>query len=425
LALAHDPSATCGKVLAGVVHDLAGKERRSVARALVADRLADPDTWPEYVSRWHDRSLAREAERMLRDRLSGSETPPAARIKAAVALSKIAPALEPAAVEELEKLSRGRIATRRARKELALLDPRWRERVLADARAILADAERPERDRVEAGSVIADITSELPGECRRQMEDLVADGRITGRLRLRIVFHLGRLDDLRALRDDRREPLPLRDEAASALSDYSRADRVAAVELFLAIVADTTCHAMLRARAARELAKRGTRGHELGTAALETLMRDETLPLSARRDAAHRLGRSRPDLRGEVLNVLRGFLQEGNPLARVQTWKVIGAFQPEEAARGLLCMARNHSLGPVVRCRSAWTAARLHRDHREAAAVVAREIAHDDTAPRHVRISAARLLALVSDLCREEGRQLIKRLDVTPPGRTGAGTRSG
>ncbi|MGW4063819.1 hypothetical protein ACWEGE_36415, partial [Amycolatopsis sp. NPDC004747] len=64
-----------------------------------------------------------------------------------------------------------------------------------------------------------------------------------------------------------------------------------------------------------------------------------------------------------------------------------------------------------------------HRGHREAAAVVAREIAHDDQAPRHIRVSAARLLALTSDLCRPEARELITRL--RPPGRSGGDKHSG
>jgi hypothetical protein len=133
-------------------------------------------------------------------------------------------------------------------------------------------------------------------------------------------------------------------------------------------------------------------------------MKDETLPIAARRDAAGRLGTHRPDLRGEVLHVLRGFRGERD----VQVWKTIGGFQPEEGALGLLDLARDRALGPVVRCRSAWAAARLHRSHREAAAVVAREIAHDDEAPLHVRVSAARLLAVVSDLCRAEARELLE-----------------
>jgi hypothetical protein len=150
-------------------------------------------------------------------------------------------------------------------------------------------------------------------------------------------------------------------------------------------------------------------------------MKDETLPGPARRDAAGRLGVHRPDLRGEVLHVLRGFQGEGDALV----WKTIGDFRPEEAVLGLLDMARDRSLGPVVRCRSAWAAARLHRDHREAAAIVARELAHDERAPLHIRISAARLLASVSELCRPEARELLERWKIKPPGRSGGDKRSG
>ncbi|MEV7092471.1 hypothetical protein AB0M80_06470 [Amycolatopsis sp. NPDC051045] len=418
-ALAHDPAVTSGEVRAAVLRDLTGHERRSVGRALVTDRLVSPETWSGCVTRWNDGSFAWEAERVLLDRLAGPESAPAARIKAVVALSKIAPALEPKAVEELEKLSRGNTAVRHARRELALLDPRWRARVIADARAVLADAERSGRDRAGAGLVLLDVTSELPASCRQHLADLLDDGRIAARVRLRLLFDLRRLDDVRAIRDDQRLPLALRRDAAGKLSDYDREDRVAAAELFQAIAADPDCHPRLRWSAADDLAGLGTRGHELGTAALESLMKDETLPSSARRDAAGRLGMHRPDLRGEVLHVLRGFRGEGN----VQVWTTIGDFRPDEGALGLLDMAQDRTLGPVVRCRSAWAAARLHRDHREAAAIVAREIAHDDQVPPHIRVSAARLLAMTSDLCRPEARELLTRLK--PPGRSGGGKRSG
>ncbi|MGW4058817.1 hypothetical protein ACWEGE_11075, partial [Amycolatopsis sp. NPDC004747] len=390
LALAHDPAATSGKVRAGVLRDLAGKDSRSVGRALVQDRLVSPKTWSDRVSRWTDALLAEEAERALLDRLAGPESAPTARIEAAVALSRIAPALEPGAVRELEELARGRVATRRARRELAFLDNRWRGRVIAEAQSVLADAERPGRERAEAGFVVIELTSELPGPCRKDLEELLTDERIAGRLRLGILIGLRRMDDVRAVRDDQREPLWLRLKSANWLSGYSREDRSAAAELYQAIAAGSGCHPELRWRAARHLARLGPRGHELGTAALEALMRDETLPLTARRAAARRLGSARPDLRGDVLAVLRRFLADGDALARLRTWKAIGYFQPEEGTLGLLEMARDETLGPVVRCRSAWAAARLHRGHREAAAVVAREIAHDDQAPRHIRVSAAR-----------------------------------
>ncbi|WP_290053573.1 hypothetical protein [Amycolatopsis solani] len=410
LALAHDPAAASGQVRAGVLRDLTGKERRSVGRALVSDYLVSPQTWSDYVDRWTDGALAGEVERVLRDRLANPESMPVDRINAAVALSKVSPALEPEAVAALEELSRGRVAASRARRELALLDCRRRGCFVADARAVLADAGRSGRDRAEAGFVLFALTSELPGQCRMHLEDVLADRRLAGRLRLRILFELRRLDDVRSLRDDQREPLSLRLNAATRMAAYSREDRVVAAELFHAAATDPDRHPNLRWSAAKDLAERGIRGHELGTALLASQMQDEAFPVAARRDAAEQLGTLRPDLRGDVLNVLRRLRAKASPLVRVRVWEAIGSFEPDEGARGLLGMARDQSLGPVVRCRCAWATAELHRDHREAAAIVAREIAHDEQAPRHVRVSAARLLALVSELCRPEARELIERL---------------
>ncbi|WP_033261252.1 hypothetical protein [Amycolatopsis vancoresmycina] len=423
LALAHDPANAAGKVRAGVLRELTGPDRRSVGRALVSDRLAAPDTWSDEVNRWKDGPLAREAERNLLDRLAGPESPPATRITVAVALAKLSPSLETKAAEALDELSRGRVAAGRARRELAALDPRRRRRIVSDAQAVLADAARPGRERAEAGATLLLLTSELPGPSREHLEDLLVDDRLADRLRLRVLSDLRRWDDLRAVRDDQRQPTALRRIAALKLTDLSREDRTAAAELFRATAVDPGCHPRLRWWTADDLAELGSRGHELGTAALADLMNDEALPLAARREAAARLGMFRPDLRSEVLEVLRGFLAVPNPHARVLVWRAIGDFRLEEAALGLLGMARDDALGPVVRCRAAWAVARLHRDHREAAAVVAREIARDDRAPAHIRVSAARLLALASELGRPEARELLTRL--TRPGRTGGGTHSG
>ncbi|MEV6828940.1 NACHT domain-containing protein [Amycolatopsis sp. NPDC051102] len=422
LALAHDPATVSGKVRARVLNELDGDDRRSIGRALVSDRLARPATWSAEVTRWKEGPLAAAAERALLDRLAGPESLPANRIDAAVALGKLSPSWELKAAEELEKVARGRIAVGRARRELAALDPRRHRRVVADARAVLADAERPSRERAEAGSLLIALVSELPRPCRKHLEDLLDDERLASPLRLRILSELRRLDDLRAVRDDQRQPPALRRTAALTLSGYSREDRAAAAGLLHAMAVGPDCPPRLRWWAADDLAELGTRGHELGTAALESLMNDGTLQSAARRESAARLGMHRPDLRSEVLQVLRGFLTEPNPHGRVLVWRAIGDFRPEEAALGLLDMARDRTLGPVARCRAAWAAARLHRSHREAAAIVAREIAHDDHAPTHIRVSAARLLAQASDLCRAEAREVITRL--TQPARTGGDKRS-
>ncbi len=139
-------------------------------------------------------------------------------------------------------------------------------------------------------------------------------------------------------------------------------------------------------------------------------MMDRTLPVLARRDAARALGPHRPDLRGEILTVLRRFRTAENPHARVQIFQAIGFFEPAEGTAGLLSLARDGGLSPVARLRGAYAAAGMHRDHREPAAVVAREIVHDRCAPRHIRVDAAWLLATVSELCRAEARQLLETL---------------
>ncbi|MEU7783023.1 hypothetical protein [Amycolatopsis sp. NPDC049159] len=410
LALAHDPAAASGVVRAGLLRSLLGKERRAVGRAMVLDRLVSPANWPDVVAVWEDSRLAVDAERELIDRLAGPEPTPAERIDAIMALSRLSPAHETRAVELLENMSRGGVAISRIRKELATLTPRWRRRVLADARTVLFDSGRPGRERALAGLSIAELTSEIPEEIQTQMADLLGDERIARRLRLRVLIGLRRLDALRSIRDDQRVPLLVRRHAATELSHYSSEDRSVGAALLRAIAADAACHPMVRCWAAHDLAEFGVQGCEWGAEALKAIMVDETLPVSARQSAARELGLCRPDLRGDVLALLRRLAKAGSEVVRISIWKSIGSFEPGEGAAELMNMAHDRSLGPVVRRRSAWAAARLHRGYREDAAVVAREISHDAGALRNVRVSSARLMAATSELCRPEARELIDRL---------------
>lgn len=399
LALAQDPAAA-GSTRTQVARDLPGKQRREVEHTIVVDRMVPTDDWPGTATEWDDISLAGVAERELRDLLAGPETTVPQRIEAAVALSGISPRLEPEAVAVLSELSRGRTATDKARQELARLDRTWHERVLADARAVLADVTRPGRERAKAGLAAASLNSEPLPEVHTQLAALLEDDRIARRLRL----------NLRAIRDDLRQTPIIRRQAAHLLLGYTTEDRAAAARVFQAIADDPSCHPTLRWWAADDLAECGSRGHALGTEALWALMTEDSLPVIARRDAARALGHKRPDLRGEVLTVLRNLSNAGNPFARIQILQAIGTFEPTEGALGLGELAQDRGITPLARLRAAEAAAESHRDHREMAAIVVREIAHDERVPRHIRVQAARMLAASSEICRPEARQLLETI---------------
>ncbi|NBH03737.1 hypothetical protein GTY80_10850 [Amycolatopsis sp. SID8362] len=417
LALVRDP-ASSDDTRVSLLSQLPAADRAEAERALVFDRLSSPKSWSGEVNRWNNLPLALEAEQFLREEVTAPESEPGDRIAAAIALSKMSPRHEAESVEHLAALSRGRTAVRRARRELTSLSPEWHARVLADAQEIVADDTRSPRDRVDAGLLVAELTSEVSKELRAQLDELLAEGRIAPRSRVRVLDELGRWDDLRAIRDDVRESPAIRRFAGSMLRDYSSADRVASAELLRAIAKAPSCHPRLRWWAADDLATEyGVRGRELGTAALREIAEDAALPVTARRDAARALGLVRPDWRAEMLELLRRLLATPIPAARVRIWDAIGEFEPGEGALGLLGMARDRACSPAVRCRSAWSVAYLHHDHREAAAMVAREIAQDAEVAWHIRISAARLLARASELCRPEARELIERLQAAGPNR--------
>jgi hypothetical protein len=409
LALMYDP-ATPADVRTRAARDLPGKERREIERSIVTDRFTPPEDWPDTVTEWDDIGLARTAERELRDVLAGPETTAPQRIEAATALIKISPRHEPEAASILTRVSQGSTAVDKARRELARLDPTWHERVLADANSVLADVTRPGRERAKAGLTVTALTSELSADVRAQLTVLLRNEKIAEELRLDILFELGQFDDIRAIRDDSCKRPAIRRRAANVMRSYDCEDRAAAARVFQAIANDPFCHPRLRWSSANDLAGCGSRGRALGTEALRMFMADESLPPIVRRDAARELGQKRPDLRDEALAALRSLRNTQNHVARMQVMEAIGLFEPAEGARGILELARDPRVNSHARLRSANAAAEKHRDHREAAALVAREIAHDEHTPRHIRVQAARLLAALSELCRPEARQLLETL---------------
>ncbi|MFG1645710.1 NACHT domain-containing protein [Amycolatopsis sp. NPDC049252] len=408
LALAREPAAS-GEVRATAARDLPDSGGREIARMLVFDYLISPRDWSENVNRWRDRPLTTEAEQVVLDRLSAPETTPAERVTAAKALSGFSPGHEREAIRRLETLTGGHSVGRRARIELTALSPEWHHRCLADACAVLADSARDGRDRAHAGLTVAELTSELPAQVRIHLEELLADRRIAGGIRLRMLYALRWLDEVRAVRDNPGELPIIRRSAANWLCSYERQDRAAAAGFLHEVATDPRCHPRLRWWAADDLAELGARGHELGSAALDAITADRGLPTTVQRDAARALGLQRPDLRGSLLDLLRGFGRTRDPLLRLQALEAIQVFEADESALGFLAMAHDHDLAPSVRCRGAWGATE-HREHREAAAIVAREIAHDDRVAPRIRLSAARLLALASELCRGEAREIIRNL---------------
>jgi hypothetical protein len=412
LAVAHDPAAG-HSVRTRLVDPLSGTARSGLERSLLADRTIPIERRvPDADVRGH-RPLALEAEQAVRDVLTAPETRPAERVAAAATLGRLSHRFTPEATGLLDELSRGRCAALKARRELAELGGVWRGRVLADARDVLDDETRPWRERLTAASFLADFLADPGRPVLDLWRTLAQDERMSARARVRIRYVLRRADGLDAVRgilnDEQAEPA-IRWTAAKLLLDHDVADRAVAARVLDAIASDATCRPALRWRVAETLADFGARGRELAAHALRAIVDDTSLPVPSRANAARVLGLARPDLRVEVVQVLRGLKNAGPPLHRKLVLEAIGLFNATEGVLGLRDLAENRALGPVVRIRCAEAMAELRRDYREAAAAVAREVAHDSAVPVHVRVRAARDLARWSDLCRGEAQELLGSL---------------
>ncbi|MFD4248201.1 NACHT domain-containing protein [Amycolatopsis thermoflava] len=409
LLRARDPAATVW-FRARLAQRYRGREARETRLALLDDPAVAPGDRFAGLTAWDDPDLIAAAESALADLLTAPEVLPAERVEAAVTLAGLSPRHLPRAVGVLAEFTEERFG-RLAWDKLAELDPEWRRRRIAEARAVLADESRPWRDHAEASEVLVDLVSAeaVAGYLRGMLDDPVVGD--LDRVEIRVLLRdLDGLGALRRIRDDDRAPAATRWTVANRLAGFTVADRAAGVRTLHALATDRACRPTLRWRAGRDLMSFGDRGRELGAPALHGIVTDATLPQLVRTDAARTLAGHRPDLRGEMLGFLQRLRHTGKPLARVQVCEAIGHFDSLDGALGLRALAADRSLGPRVRLRAATAMANLRADHREQAALVAREVAHDEAAPRHVRVKAARLLARLSRLCRGEARDLLRRL---------------
>jgi uncharacterized protein (UPF0147 family) len=157
----------------------------------------------------------------------------------------------------------------------------------------------------------------------------------------------------------------------------------------------------------RDLTTFGARGRQLGIPILWELATDDTLPVIARIHAARALGAIRPDMRAEIIQLLRRLPTAGNEVAWMKVFDAIGQFDPAEGALGLKALASDRTLTPGIRLRAAKTMVELYREYKESAAITAREIAFDHAVPLHIRTKAARALARYSEICRSEAQMLL------------------
>jgi cellulose synthase operon protein C len=413
VAVANDGAATVS-ARQTVRNQLSGEALMETRLSLLTDSAVWVSTRVEGLSAWRRPRLATRVEAVLREVIGAPDSSARERVAAAAALADFSPKHLPEAVRLLEKLSTQWGAAKAARAKLADLSPAWRRRLLAEAEHIVADEQCPWRQRYQAATRICGLTSNPSEPVIEYLRRLTEDRRVAANVRLEIHCLLRRfdgLDQLRVIRDDEKASPAIRWTVASRLKDFDVADRAAGARTLRAIAVDTKCRPALRRRAAHDLMDFGERGRELAVPLLQAIATDETLPVLVRVDAARALILNRPDLRGELLRFLRQFRNTVKPLARVQVFEVIGVVDTGEGTSELLGMASDRTLASGVRRRAGSVATDLRRDCRERAAIVAREIAHDETVPIHIRVKAARELAWWSEICRQEARALLVELN--------------
>ncbi|ONI74820.1 hypothetical protein ALI144C_39180 [Actinosynnema sp. ALI-1.44] len=399
---------TRAATLSGITRRLQNKPFMVTRRSLLADSTLPVRDRVDGITVWGNPRLAGEAEMVIRETLGAVETSPIERMRAAVALAGLSPRHIPEALRLLEDMSS--TDERYGLRELCDLSRPVRQRVIDQAMAA-ADS-GAWRQRLDAARWLLYLMPHVPESMVGVLRAVVADQRTSDRDRLTIRIALGGHDGLnpaRAMRDDPRASAAVRWLAADKLSEYDIADRAQGAHI-LHDIATSIRRCPLRWRAARDLLKFGERGRELAVPVLRAMLADEDTPTLTRVNAARALTTARPDLRGDLLRRLRRLRTAENPLVRIQVFLAIGDIAASEAARFLADMTHDRDLTQGTRLRAATAMAELRRDYREKAAVVAREVAHDETAPWHIRVKAARSLARWSEVCRAEAREVLRAL---------------
>lgn len=406
-AVALDPT-TSMATLAGFSNRMPIDNGSGLARLLLVDRTADVED--RVACRHYNDNSDQALEAVLRDVLTTVESTTRERVKAARILATLSHAHAEEAARLLEE-----IGGEAARIALAELGHGWRTRIVDEERAVLDDPAHPWRRRLAATNTVWRLTELVDEPMRRFLHDLARQEGVSDSVRL--VAH-ERVDDwvaIRRHRDDSHARPATRMAAAVLLRGIASDDRATGARLLESIASDPENHPRLRRIAAVELLRWGTAGRALGVPALLALAEAPSTPPRVRADAWADVAHARPDLRGRAVRALNDLAASDDPLTRLHALRATGPFTPTPVAVALRTMAEDRAHPPGLRLRTALAMHDCRRDLAEAAAVVAREVAHDDTAPAHIRVKAARALAHRSDLCRGEAQALLVALGAASP----------
>ncbi|KJK46518.1 hypothetical protein UK23_23235 [Lentzea aerocolonigenes] len=303
VALARDPE--LGDAIAGWLARTSVLPRRlrtEVERFLLADgsvSMAHRGPRPDI---WDDLPLRAEAEKAVREVISGPESWSNDRREAALALARLSVRTDHEALDLL--LTQGTTTALVKAAELGA----W-ARVHGDAAAIVHDEARPMRERRKAALLIGAISAEPSVH-----DFLLADRDAPWRMRIDELRYARAFGELRAIRDNPMAMPAQRWRAVEFLGDLSADDRTACAAALTAISADPAAVPALRRRAAADLASMGELGRAQAKAVLEAMVRDDGLGVNLRRLAAEDICSRWPTRREAMFKVLRELLPIARPL---------------------------------------------------------------------------------------------------------------
>lgn len=424
-AVANDPAATSAERRTAITRidesDRHEDETREYLRALMWDRTASVEN--RIPGRLElagiAAPLANDVDSVLNEILKGEEYDASDRIAALRSMERLGGVRLRSAEDFLREAIRGEssasLPVLKALDTLARFGGKDRVEACDIADRMLSDEQRPLRERLAAAKIGLLDVEPRPLAVELLLK-VVRDNRYPRRqadaasalLGLGSTWRTDAVSELRGLIQNSDVNGHVRLEAAQHLANWSPPDRTMAAAVVDAIAGDSTAAPALRWRAARSLARRyGVRFRPAGLTHLTALATAQGMSASARIGAAEAMAELDPGHLPTTLKVLRGIAAHADhrPATRIQALAAIGRQGRgfvDEAVAGLREIAHDSGTDLLARLRAAAEMGWLRLDRQEDAALTMREAVRSSGTAVHVRWQAARWLAVVSPMCRDE-----------------------
>ena len=409
-----------GPARRAAIDDIGFTARPHLARSQLANRMYWITSRIAPSSGSRHASTVKDVVAAAQDVIDCPEFGPNEKMAAAVELTKVSSRYLPEAVELLNTFLAEDTTWEHAATCLATLGGKARKTAIDAATARLRTSDISLRRRITAAEVLLKAASPLESLDVEMLRNAARDPNTPVALRIRVMKLLLPLDGqapLASLRDDPRSGPSTRWKAVDALTSAGL-DLEAGARTLHSIAADRSLPAALRVQVLLDLMQMGFGGRDLAVELLLELADDSEQPLMCRARAACEVAYEFPYFRKQGITQLRHFaaeLRTTRPRCSALLLEQICGLGITDTRHDLQALSLDSKQLPSVRKDAAWSLARYFPDARDSSATALLSMMRCDSLEPWTRVHAARLLAHVSDLLRDQAQEFLRANDMAPP----------